>query len=199
MQMGEVMKSKRGFLMLTCAIINLIKASTTIHSDPLLKREHDLTAYHRTKQTELLNQLYEVILLRVNSFSSFDSISFTSENNKLQSLELSTWEVLTEFLSLVDTESSPKEAYIFSIERLCEKLQPITQKPEAIQATDLVSNIIRETVSEVRVESKRIKIFASPILQWSNKSPKKTNKQKKKKTDDSVRIKIGSKIYKEFY
>lgn len=193
MQYKEVTKSKQGFLMLTQAILQLIQTSNAMNLEQVPQRETTLLAYHRTKQSELLNQLFEVIQLRLIALSSNQQLSPSADtdNKDIEIMEASVTELLTHFFSLKDTDSSPNEEYLLSIERLRKKMVPNPLTTD----TELSAN---KSLIEVKTEIKEItRSVVSPILHWTKSAPNKTTKPKNKK-EDFYQIKIGSKIYSGF-
>ncbi|WP_143101122.1 hypothetical protein [Paenibacillus sp. 1_12] len=187
------MKSRQSFLRLTEAILQLIQTSNAINLEQVPQRETSLLAYHRTKQSELLNQLFEVIQLRIIALSSSQQLSPSDDSDNKQSeiMEVSVTDLLTQFFSLKDTDYSPNEEYLLSIERLRKKLFPNS----LTQDTELSAN---KPVVQIKTEIKEIRrSVVSPILHWTKNAPNKTARLKNKE-EDFYQIRIGSKIYHGF-
>lgn len=197
---GELAKSKHGLLMLTGAIVQLIQASNVFKQNSLLKRETDLLTYHKTKQTKLLIQLHDIIILQISTLSAYEQTThLSSETEEMKSIQSSTLELLTQFLKSTDAEALPKEQYILSIEQLRDKLLPVLLSNEGIDdevELDLESDINHEINKELSKEIRKItKNVAPPMLSWIKDKPKKVNKEKGKKDDQSIYIRIGSQSY----
>ncbi|OAB30301.1 hypothetical protein PMSD_21225 [Paenibacillus macquariensis subsp. defensor] len=203
MQYEEVIKIKQGLLMLTGAVVQLIYTSTTLDLDQNFKREIGLLAYHRTKQIELLNQLHEVIHLRVSELSDNEPFPpAPSDYKETKVMEFSVGELLTELLDLIDHGSSPKAEYLLSVERLREKWVPTLLNKETEPTTDDPPVVINAAVHVENVENVELKELTksviNPILHWSKNKPKKHTKQKNIRDKDIYQIQIGSKTYEGF-
>lgn len=172
MQYVEVTNSKQSLLLLTHAVVQLIQASTAIDKNQMFIREVGFLTYQKTKQTELLNQLYEVIQSRKSTLSTYEQHAPTVPiSNELDSLESSVGNLIKDLLDLYGTQTFPKEEYILSIERLQSKWLPVLPKQEVELSND--------HLPKVKVRSKELTTSViDPILHWSKNETKKTTKQK---------------------
>ncbi|BBI32693.1 hypothetical protein [Cohnella abietis] len=170
----EVTKSKQGLLMLVGAVVQLIQTSTAIDLDHMFKREISLLAYHRTKQTELLNQLYEVFLSRINALSTYEQPSpSASDSKELEIMEASLRELLTGLLKKEEEPQLPADHIVLN--------EPIEAEPEdTAQSKEMTKNP------------------TSPFLYLSKQDIKKTTKQRNKRDANTFEIQIGSQAYKGF-
>lgn len=197
----EVANSKHSLLLLTRAVVQLIQSSTEFNKEHMISTEIHILTYQKSKQAELLNQLFEVILLQIRALSAYDQdIPSVYEYNDIETMESSLWILLTQLLDLSKLEISPKEEYILSIERLRSKLiQPTSKHNEESPMVPLLESQSNEIV-EIK---ERTSSIIDPILHWSKNEPNKPSKQRKNnnnknRDDQSFQIKIGSMYYKGF-
>ncbi|CAH8712385.1 hypothetical protein M5W83_27615 [Paenibacillus thiaminolyticus] len=197
MPYGEFTKIRQGLLLLTGAVLQLI--ITALHLDQRFKRERDLLAYHRTKQIELLNQLYEIIHLRIGTLFGCGQLTPSdSEIKEMKVLEAWISELLIELLNLSDIGELPKQPYILSLERLRNKLIPSSVIPGVSPAANALS-VPSKKSPEVYVEREKItKSVVNPILHWTkekSKTTQVTSKKKARKAVNTLKIQIGTQMY----
>lgn len=200
MSYGEFTRNRQGLLLLTGAVVQLILTSLAFHLDQRFKREIDLLTYHSTQQLKLLDQLYEVVERRISALVANGQLAPSASKKKdIESLEAWISELLTELLNLIDTEKLPKQSYVLSLERLRDKLIPDSVNPSENTVVDTNA----KSAPGVYVKTDRMtKSVVNPILHWTNNKSKTTQvtpKKKAKKADNTLKIRIGSQLYKDSF
>ncbi|MEK8132663.1 hypothetical protein WMW72_32760 [Paenibacillus filicis] len=198
MSSWEITKNKQGLLLLTGAVIQLIQASTFLKLDHRFQREISMLAYHRVRQIELLNELFEVIRLRTSALLACGEFTSTiSEIAETARIEASVSELMTQFLVLPDIGAFPKEAYILSMERLREKMTPGLPATGLTVEAEVTTSQAIGTLPESKKGRRLNRGAVNPILKWTKL--KKNTKSVKKKNTDSFQIQIGSQTYNGFF